>query len=209
MADENVVPLVKIAKPKFTERFKSKRPPSFGGVETVLGPLPIMRISDANDFVRLHPSEDEYWTEDLCFTSVPIKGEKRDMLCVIDEALADQYLNAKKIKRQRLALATKPHDAMFFCIIPTQHTDNAWNKSTLEACEKAKQLWTQATSRKLEDGVEGYKITFATHQDAFPDPKWTTRTIDELLEVTFHEAMIEDENHPALRRLIGARQDLT
>ena len=53
----------------------------------------------------------------------------------------------------------------------------------------------KATSRKAE-GVEGYKIDYARDQDAFPDPKWPTRTLDELLEVTFRNANIDTDNHP-------------
>ena len=60
-----------------------------------------------------------------------------------------------------------------------------------------------------KSGVEGYKIDFAKDADAFPPPKWTTRTLEELLKVSFGGATIESEDHPALRRLIGARQDLS
>ena len=73
--------------------------------------------------------------------SVPIQGEKRDMLHLIDEELAMQYLPAKKIQRQRLALASKPHDIFFLCIVPSQNLDNSWNATALKACEKAKTLW--------------------------------------------------------------------
>ena len=167
-----------------------------------------MRIADANDLVRLHPSEEDYWTRELCFVSVPIKGEKRDMLHLIDEEIAVQHLPSKRIKRQRLALASKPHDVFFLCIVPSQNLDNSWNADGAEACEKAKTLWVQATSRKAE-GVESYKIESARDPDAFPDPKWPSRTLEELLEVTFRNVNIDTDDHPALLRLIGARQDLT
>ena len=49
----------KIAKPGFLNRFQSKRPATIAGVETLLTALPVLRIADANDFVRLHPSEEE------------------------------------------------------------------------------------------------------------------------------------------------------
>ena len=52
--------------------------------------------------------------------------------------------------RFRLALATKPGDVFFLCEVPTQNMDNTWNMSNLEGCEKAKTLWTKATSRKGE-----------------------------------------------------------
>ena len=43
----------------FLTKFKSKRPPTIAGVDTVLTAMPVMRISDANDWVRLHPDEDD------------------------------------------------------------------------------------------------------------------------------------------------------
>ena len=204
--EENSVP---IAKPgEFNlEKFKSKRPPDIGGVETLLTALPISKIGDVGDWARLHPSEDEYWTPELCFVSVPIKGTKRDMLHLIDEDIAMEHLAAKKIQRFRLALASKPHDVFFFCIVPSQNLDNSWNESALEACELAKTRWTQALSRKSE-GVDAYLIKHAQNEDAFPPPKWPSRTLDELIEVTFRAANIEHDRHPGLLRLIGAKQDL-
>ena len=51
-------PPLKIVKPAgFLEKFRSKRPPTIAGVETLLTALPILRIADANDFVRLHPQK--------------------------------------------------------------------------------------------------------------------------------------------------------
>jgi hypothetical protein len=66
-------------------------------------------------------------------------------------------------------------------------------------------LWTQVTSRK-EEGVESYKVDKAKDPDAFPEPKWPTQSLDELIGSTFDGRMITSEDHPALRRLIGARQ---
>jgi hypothetical protein len=34
-----------------------KRPPSIAGVETLLTPLPVMKMSEADDFTRLHQDE--------------------------------------------------------------------------------------------------------------------------------------------------------
>ena len=201
-------PPLKIVKPnEYLEKFRSKRSPTIAGVETLLTALPILRISEANDFVRLHPSED-YWSPELCFVSVPIHGEKRDLLHLIDEELAMQYLSAKKIKRQRLALASKPNDSFFLCIIPSQNLDNPWNATALEACEIARTRWVEASSREQE-GVEGYKTDFARDPDAFPAPRWPSHTLEELIEGTFRGVTIETADHPGMLRLIGARQDLS
>jgi len=149
--------VVPIAKPAAfsADKFRSNTEPTIAGVETLLTALPHCTISQARDFVRLHPNEEMYWSKELCFVIVPIKGASRDSLHLIVEALAMQYLSSKRILRFRLALATKPHDSFFLCHVPTRNTDNSWNQSNLAACEQAKTVWTQATSRR----EEGFDVT--------------------------------------------------
>ena len=130
------------------------------------------------------------------------------MLHLIDDDLAVQHLPAKKIKRHRLALACKPHDVFFLCIVPSRNLSNAYNADALKACCRAQTHWVQALSRQPE-GAEGYEIQPARDPDVFPLPKWPSRSLDELLEVTFRDANIDHDRHPALLRLIGAKQDLT
>jgi hypothetical protein len=166
--------------------------------------LPHHPISQAKDFVRLHPDEENYWSCELCFANVPIKGQKRDTLHLIDEDLALQFLPSGRIIRHRLALATKPYDVFFLCHIPSQNEDNTWNASALEACEQGKHLWVQVTSRKAE-GAESYKIDLAQDQDAFPDPKWPRQSLENLIETTFKGRVIDHDEHPALLRLLGAK----
>jgi hypothetical protein len=186
-------------------KFRSKRSAAIANVETLQTALPIHKLSEAKDFVRLHPNEQEYWSPELCFVNVPIKGQKRETLHLIDEDLAMRYLPAARILRFRLALATKPHDAFFLCQVPTRNEDNPWNASNLQACEQAKTHWVMASSRK-EEGVEAYKVDFARDQDAFPEPNWPTQSLNDLIGVTFAGRMIDREDHPGLLRLIGAKQ---
>jgi len=188
-------------------KFKSKRAAAIANVETLLTALPHHSISEAKDFVRLHPDEEKYWSPELCFVNVPIKGQ-RDTLHLIDEELAMRYLPSAKILRFRLALATKPGDVFFLCHVPSRNTDNPWNASNLQACEQAKTLWIQATSRK-EEGVEAYKIDVARDADAFPAPKWPTQTLEEIIGRTFEGRRIETADHPGLLRLIGAKQSVS
>ncbi len=190
------------------ERFKSKRKPTVENVQTLLTALPHYRIAEARDFVRFHPNEDLYWSSEFCFVTVPIQGQKRDLLHLIDEELGMQYLPSKKIQRFRLALATKPYDKFFLGHVPSQNLDNKFNETALRACLEAKQLWVEVTSRK-EEGIDEYKINLARNQKAFPEPKWPSQTLDELIEVTFNGRQIEDDNHPALLRLIGDVQSLS
>jgi hypothetical protein len=188
LVDENTP----IAKPSgfSLDKFKSKRAAAVANVETLQPALPHHSISAAKDFVRLHPDEVSYWSPELCFVNVPIKGQKRDTLHLVDEDLATRHLPSGRILRFRLALASKPGNVFFFCQVPTRNEDNAWNASNVAACQMAKSLWVQATSRK-EEGVEGYKIDAARDPEAFPDPQWPTETLDALIEKTFTGRMID------------------
>ena len=195
-----------IAKPSTFDlnKFVSKRSAAVASVETLQTALPHHSISQAKDFVRLHPDEDTHWTLELCFVNVPIKGVKRDTLHLIEEELAMQYLPSARIMRFRLALASKPLDVFFLCHVPSQNLDNSWNDSNLKACEQAKRLWTQATSRK-EEGVEAYKIDTARNPEAFPAPNWPSQPLWNLIGVTFTDRMIQSADHPGLLRVIGEK----
>jgi hypothetical protein len=196
-----------IAKPEGfnLDKFKSKRAAVVANVETLQTALPHHSIAQAKDFVRLHPDEDTYWSSELCFVSVPIKGSRRDTLHLIVEDLALRFLPSAKILRFRLALACKPYDVFFLCQVPTQNLDNSYNADNVQACELAKARWVQATSRRAE-GVEGYKIDFAREDDTFPLPSWPPQSLSELIDKTFAGRIIDHEDHPGLLRLIGARQ---
>ena len=221
MTPEKIVPLtptenpadeapMSIPKPSKStlDMFKSTRDPSIAGVETLLTALPHHKMSEARDWVRLHPDEAEYWSPEYCFVHVPVKGQKRDTLHLINEAIAKQFLPSDRIQRFRLALATKPHDVFFLCHVPSQNLDNTWNETSVRACLQAKMKWAQATSRKGEN-AEGYQITYARDQDSFPEPTWPKQTLDELILVTFAGRMIDSDDHPGLLRLVGAKQSLS
>jgi cytochrome c556 len=64
-----------IAKPSAfsLDKFKSKHAAALANVETLLTALPHHSISQAKDFVRLHPDETAYWSPELCFVNVPIR----------------------------------------------------------------------------------------------------------------------------------------
>jgi hypothetical protein len=190
------------------DKFKSKSAASIGGVETLLTGLPHHTISEARDFVRLHDDENRYWSPELCFVNVPIIGQKKDVLHLIAEDIAVQYLPSSRIQRFRLALATKPHDSFFLCHVPSRNLDNQWNETSLNGCIKAKTHWVLVTSRR-EEGYESYKITYAKDQDAFPKPNWLNQSLIDLILRTYEGRQIEDAKHPGLLRLIGARQKLS
>ena len=89
-------------------KFKSKRTAAIANIETLPTSLPVHGMKDANDFVRLHPNEEAYWSDELCFLSVPVKGQKHNTLHLIDEDLALQYLESKEICASASRLPPSP-----------------------------------------------------------------------------------------------------
>jgi hypothetical protein len=208
---ETVSPPIPITKPASTsslDRFKSKRGNMGAGVENLQSALPHYKLSDAKDFVFLHPNEKEYWSDELCFVNVPIKGQKRDLLHMVDEDLVPPDV-LPQVLRFRLALASKPYDIFFLCHIPTRNLDNSYNASNLQACEMAKTRFVKAVSDK-ENGNESYKIHPCRDFDAFPKPKWPGQSLEDLITLTFGSGRtIDREDHPALLRLIGIKQSVS
>src|SRR6516162_343948 len=156
------------------DKFKSRRAPALANVETLLTALPHHSISQAKDFVRLHPNEETHWSCEFCFVNVPVKGQKREILHLIEVPLAMRHLSNGVIQRFRLALATKPNDVFFLCHVPSQNLDNSWNDSNLRGCMQAKALWTRLVSRR-DEGVDDYEIQQARSKKAFHEPNWPTQ----------------------------------
>jgi hypothetical protein len=204
---------VSIEKPKGSglSRFRTAKPPG-ERVETLLAALPHGKISEAQDFTRLHPNEETHWSEEYYFVNVPVQGQKEGTLHLIASDLAEQ-LPPGRVQRFRLALATKPYDVFFLAHVPSQNLDNEWNKSNLEACEKAKKSWVMVTSRKAE-GKEGYNVRKTQDEQEgkgppFPEPNWPIDSLEKIVSTTFDGRMILEKTDPAWHRLVGSKLKLS
>ena len=94
-------------------KFKSKHSAAVANVDTLLESLPHHNIAQAKDFVRLHPDENEYWSSELCFVNVPIKGQKRDTLHLINEDLGNEV----SAERKDPALSSGARDQALRCFL--------------------------------------------------------------------------------------------
>jgi hypothetical protein len=203
-------PLIKPDAPFSLDRFKSKRDKTAANVEIDPGPLPVSRIVDVKDFVRVHHDEENFWSDELTFISVPIKGMKKEQLHIIDQELAVTTLEPAQILWMRLALASKPDGKLFLAQIPSmENMDNTWNSTHFDAIRRAQKVWLMAVSR-AKTGEEGYEVVLAKSQDAFK-LAWGKRTLLEHIERSFKGRIImPDEGsqygskHEAFLRKIGA-----
>ena len=183
---------------------------SIASVQRMPMALPVKKLSDVGDFVRLHPDDRPpkdggYWSEPLAFVDVPVKGQTRKTRHLIRPDLAAKHLPAKLVKYCRLALGVDPEGKHFLCEVPCENLDNIWNKSNLEACEIAKTQWIRADSQN-KDGLEGYQHSFPLSTRRFKEPEWTTQPMAEIIGTAYTGRAIIIADHPALLRLIGAEQ---
>jgi hypothetical protein len=195
------------------DRFKAKRSDKPGGIPATPKALPVHSIAQAQDFVRLHPDMEKMWSDVMYVVRVPVKGQKGEkggILHLITEDLVPKL--SRKVKRIRLALAAKPDNSLFLCSIPDENMDNAYNATALRACERsAAEGFLEVVSLKAQ-GTEDYEINPAEDREtgggAAP-PNWpVVESIYEIIEEAFKGHMIESENDPAFKRLIGAKQNL-
>ena len=155
------------------DRFKAKRTMAAAGGPSPLESLSVLKSAQAKDWITLHPNEECYWSEPMCFVDVPVKGQKKGTLHLIDEDLAIRYLPRKRIQRFRLALASKPFDVFFLCSVPCVNLDNKYNEMALKGCIEAKGKWLKIVSRQ-EEGHDDYAVAYPVSQEAFPTPRWPT-----------------------------------
>jgi hypothetical protein len=147
-------PPVTVEKPAGSklDRFKSTRTAAPAGVKTLLGPMPVLKLSEAKDFVMVHP-DPAYWSSELCFVSVPVQGVKNNVNHLGFEDVLMSVVSDDEVERHALALASKPCGVFFLAIIPTQNLENTWNETALEGATKAKAGWVKVVSRRKE-GVD-------------------------------------------------------
>ena len=207
---KNVEPEDSVGIPRPTNKFSMDQfrvsEDGVKSVGTLIHALPCYKISDAGDFVRLHPDEENYWSCPFYLVEVPIKGQKKKSKThLVTEAIADAYLGRSKVKRVRLALASKPFDNFFLCIVPAQNEDNSFNESALRWCEVAKAKWVEVYREENKDAYAG---RFPIDADAFDEPNWPTQPLEDLIGATFDGCLIIDSEHEGLKRLRGQKQSL-
>ncbi len=191
------------------DKFKSKRPASVAGVETLQTGLPHHSIAHAKDFVRLHHDEDAYWSPELCFVNVPIKGQKRDTLHLIDEDLAMRYLPSGKITSFPLGSRDEAisMSSSYVMYQPGMRT----TLGTPAICLLARRARLPGSRSAAERRRASKRIRSMLLEMPMPSlkPSWPTESLTDLIDKTFTGRMIDHEDHPALLRLIGAKQSVS
>jgi hypothetical protein len=75
---------------------------------------------------------------------------------------------------------------------------NDWHRSGIEAAERAMTCWLRVKANMDLGAYDQYEA-----HTPIPDPVWPTVSFRELLKIGFRESLIEDLDHPVLKRLRG------
>ena len=206
-ATDDVAP---IAKPSAfdLDKFKSKRAAAMADVETLQTALAASSHRKAKDFVAASRTRKITGRTELCFVNVPIKGQRRDTLHLIEEELAMQYLPSGSILRFRLALATKPYDVFFLATCRRRTSTTRGTRPTCRPASRRRRCGCRPPAAK-ERRRRGLQDRLRPSTRRFPEPKWPTQSLAELIGVTFAGRMIDTRRSSGLLRLIGAKQNLS
>lgn len=75
---------------------------------------------------------------------------------------------------------------------------NPWHQSLAEVVTMAETKWVRSVANKA---VGGYDMLVADGQLA--DPEWPDTSFQELVQIAFRERLIETEDHPVIKQLLG------
>lgn len=146
----------------------------------------------SDTYFRAHPD----WALD---DATVIKTDGGDFLFVLPAMRGHAKLSPRLRRVTLAAIITWPADEMMIWPVPILGDRDfpVW-KSARRAYELSKEVWTQMV---WADEKRDY--TVETAEEINHDPKWPQKTFEELLKVGFDGKIIDNEDHPYVRRLRG------
>ncbi len=145
------------------------------------------------EFLRTHPDLD-MWLE------TTVLELKEDRLTYLVEPSLAPYLPGEAVPKLLVPSITT-HGVLF--VWPIRLADergrlDEWNSVALEAAERARAKWIRLMANM---GASTYDVLEAA--GTFPEPEWPKLSLERILALAFKDRVIEDLEHPVLRRLRG------
>jgi len=162
-------------------------------VKKLLTTVPI-RKPGPQDFIRTHPSP--AYRETLALLELK---EDREVyvanLSVVPELQPECFVATVFTSITRTG-------TVFFWPVRVPAADgrqNDWHVSAATAAEHAMKKWVRL---KANMSLRAYEIFMA--ESAIPEPTWPEHSFAELTRIAFRDRLINDPNHPVIKRLRGA-----
>jgi hypothetical protein len=162
------------------------------GVKKLITTVPV-RKPNKQDFIRVRP-EPEY--RDI-FALIEVQEDREVYL--VSKDLAPDLVD--EVKPYQLFTATNRQGVPFLWPTKLPGLDgriNEWNRSSIEAAEKAMSRWVRVMANMSLGAYDIYEA-----QGAIPDPQWPNLSFNDLLRIAFRDKFVASHDHPVLKRLRG------
>lgn len=164
------------------------------GVKKVLTTVPVRKPSK-EWFIRTHP--DPQFHINTCVIELKEDSE----LYLVDPSLWDTLTGESTFGPRALITTINRQNVLFLWPIRLPDPDGRiddWNRSALDASQRAKDAWVRVQSNRSLGAYEVYEAT-----GDCGEPKWDVPSFSALLRIAFKDRFIDTEDHPILRRLRG------
>ena len=165
-------------------------------VEKILTTVPARRPS-RNEFFRVHPGED------FVVDGYVLEHESemdRTVYWVVPGLRAALKDHLRKV-RLFTCIDKRTNIFLWPAKLPTADgsaSARSWYQSGLRAAEEAKKAWVKISGNK---GVGAYDISLA--RGDLGDPQWPDHTFKELVELSFHDKLIDSMEHAVVKEIDG------
>ena len=139
-------------------------------------------------------------------TTVPVrKPLKQDFVRVHPDATFRDPFALKqdfvRVQMKMLYTTINRQGVVFLWPVPLPAADgrfNEWHRSAQEAAERAMHRWIRIKANMALGANEVFEAP-----GSIPDPEWPGHSFQELLRIGFRDKLIENLDHPVLKRLRG------
>jgi len=162
------------------------------GVTKVVTHIAITKPGNTT-FFRVHP--DPEWTFDVI--TYDDKGGQE--VYVVSPEVVSVF--GKTARSVRLYLAIDRSQNLFLIPLPLPDSDgkwDQWHQSRSVALKLAQEQWVRIQANQKSSS---YDVMVA--KGDLPEPEWPSCSLEEILVKAFQGRVIEDENHPVVRSLLG------
>lgn len=173
------------------EKWRRQPPGGNGPTRRVITSVQLRKPKNG-EFVRRNPHEEGFVTELLDLGS--------DGLYFVEPRIAAQA--QLQLKSFTLHPVVNRDGVFFFWVTRNSAagaTPNSWNDSAETCVELSKTCWVRVSSNRDTKSYDCHEA----HSSELPGPVWPSESIPQLLELAIAPRLIEDLEHPLVRRLMG------
>ena len=159
-------------------------------VKPVMTHVPVKKPSK-EWFFRIHPTHS--------LDTLILESKEEGEVLLVSPALQEQLLGENCVGVRTLRLGVTRQGTPFIWPVrrPMEGRRDSWAATALDAISYAERSWVRM---QADMNLGGYTIQVARVDD---EPRWPEEDFSEILRLAFKGAVVENLDHPTLKRLRG------